>query len=909
MERTEAWRQLEAGAVLVTATHRLALHLRHAYDAVQQQAGRDAWESPDILPWDAWLRRAHERVQDGRILDTTSGGDGAGLLLGEGQAHAVWDALIGTDRRSAPLLQRHGVVRRAREAYQRLVAWRLEPPAPPAGAPPELAAFVDWYRGYEARCREQGWLDAAHLPARLRAALAQGAWRPPPVLIVAGFDEWTPLQQALLEALAAQGTALHTLAHPSRADRARRSPCADAATELRAMARWVEARLRAAATPPLIGVVVPELAERRQEVAAALEDSLQPEALLPGTTPRHAPFNISAGLPLAAYPLVDAALALLELTPAPQPYETLSTLLRSPFLGGAEAEWSARAVLDRRLRSRGVATMSPLRLAGPSASTTPHLARHVGQWRAGFADGPRDAPPGAWARHFDALLQAWGWPGERARTSAEQQTVEKWQELLQGLAALELVVPRQGRGAALALLRRLARDTPFQPERPPAPVQVLGPLEAGGLAFDHLWLLGLDESRWPPMPSPNPFLPLALQQAHGMPRASSERELEIARRETERMLRAAPDVMVSHALRSGDSDLRPSPLVAALPLADADPVPAPAGEAAAPALSPLWCTAAQGPALQTIVDAHAPALAEGTEVTGGTALFQDQAACPFRAFARHRLHARSLEDAAPGLDPLLRGTLVHAVLERVWARLGDQAALLALDAGGLEALVAACADAAVAEHAERHPERLGARLAALERRRLADVVLRFLALEKERPPFTVVEREGRHRIEVGGLVVEGRVDRRDEVATGGALILDYKTSVASVRSWWGERPDEPQLPLYAASGDFPVVGVAFAQVRSDELRFEGIADDGGLLPRARLPEVAELPEGTPPPQSVAELTAHWRAVLTALGTAHRAGEAAVDPKSAESCRHCDLPGLCRIAEQQPWHEVQEPNDA
>jgi len=45
-------------------------------------------------------------------------------------------------------------------------------------------------------------------------------------------------------------------------------------------------------------------------------------------------------------------------------------------------------------------------------------------------------------------------------------------------------------------------------------------------------------------------------------------------------------------------------------------------------------------------------------------MVKDQAACPFRAFAAHRLGAEGLQFPHTGLDALERGTLVHRVLAR-----------------------------------------------------------------------------------------------------------------------------------------------------------------------------------------------------------------------------------------------------
>ena len=61
-----------------------------------------------------------------------------------------------------------------------------------------------------------------------------------------------------------------------------------------------------------------------------------------------------------------------------------------------------------------------------------------------------------------------------------------------------------------ARLGRMAAETLFQPETPEVPVQVLGLIEAAGMTFDHLWVMGLSDEAWPTPVHLNPFIPVHL---------------------------------------------------------------------------------------------------------------------------------------------------------------------------------------------------------------------------------------------------------------------------------------------------------------------------------------------------------------------------------------------------------------
>ena len=85
-------------------------------------------------------------------------------------------------------------------------------------------------------------------------------------------------------------------------------------------------------------------------------------------------------------------------------------------------------------------------------------------------------------------------------------------------------------------------------------------------------------------------------------------------------------------------------------------------------------------------------------------------------------------------------------------------------------------------------------------------------------------------VRVGPLRLSVRMDRVDEVE-GGEVLIDYKTGDASPNDWLTERPDAPQLPLYAILSEADrLQGVAFGLVRAGEGRgLKGYAVGEGVL--------------------------------------------------------------------------------
>jgi len=882
--RDEVFAQLAqspAGAVIVvTPNHRLALALQREFGDFQAGHGKALWESADILPWSGFLERAwHEAL----YADTAP----LPLPLTSSQAHALWENLLRNSAAGETLLAVADAARLAHEAWQLSTVWRLASRLVDSTQNDDARAFQEWAPRYERILQRNGQIDAAQLADRLPALFVGGCIKPPQTLVVYGFDGFTPQQIEFLAGLQAEGCTTLLAGPPARTSRVLRAPCADAEHEIHRAAAWARTRLESGCAH--IGIVVPDLAARRSAIVRIFSATMAPDYALPGAAPGVLPFNLSLGEPLTAYPLVNAALLLLELAGRDIEFERASRLLCSPFIAGGEAEHDARAVLDAELRRRAEPVVTLERLQGmvtEHGGDCPQLARHLTAL-AGFRRSRLSGshPPSLWARALSEVLGAAGFPGERGLDSSEYQALKKWHDVVAAFAALDRVLPRMPYAEALSRLRRVAADTLFQPESPEVPIQILGVLEAGGLTFDGLWVMGLSDNNWPPAPRPNPFLPLVIQRAAGLPHSTAGDVLAAAQRMTAQWCAAATEVVLSHPCQEDDRELRPSPLIAQVP--EVDPVIT---------IYPDFREAIHAArAAECLIDDTAPALADGIVTGAGTALVKDQAACPFRAFARHRLHATAPEAPHAGLDAAERGTLVHRVLAKVWAQLRNSDALAALSSSDLDLLLAGAADAAMERIRRERPTTLSGRFADIEKRRLIGLVRAWLEQDRRRGAFTVIAVEDKRGMAIGGLTLNARLDRVDETADGRRIVIDYKTGQATAAAMLGDRPDEPQLPLYLLTAESGAAAVAFAQVRAGDMAYVGLARDADLLPGIKAWTESRHRERYP---AWPDLVAAWQADLERIAGQFAAGVAAVDPKLPDqTCRLCDQQPFCRIRER------------
>jgi ATP-dependent helicase/nuclease subunit B len=283
--------------------------------------------------------------------------------------------------------------------------------------------------------------------------------------------------------------------------------------------------------------------------------------------------------------------------------------------------------------------------------------------------------------------------------------------------------------------------------------------------------------------------------------------------------------------------------------------------------------------LELVTDTNAPPYTGDGRSLGGTGLLKDQSQCPFRAFAVRRLHAVSPEDGSFGMDPRERGGFVHTALESIWKELKNQHGLKSYLF--LESLVEDAVRSAI-RNQDSGPLRQQLSLAEIER--LTEVILEWLALERERKiPFTVEITEQKRELHLAGLRLGVRIDRIDRLQGGKALLIDYKSGKVSANDLLRDRPKEPQLLAYASSMRDEVDGIFFGQLKPRDIDLIGFAREAQL--RGQKNRGGDW----------YEFMDERLEVVERLAQSFVAGEAAVDPLK-EACDFCRVKPFCRISE-------------
>ena len=904
-------------SLILCSTPRLARSLQQLHHAAQLKLGLVKWAPLNAVPLSAWLKSfIDEAVMLGDI-------DAATMPAGELntlQESLLWEKVIEQSLKgelAKDFFDVSGLASASMEANRLVIEWDLNLNTDEATE--ETKQFLVWRNKFQALCKKTGHLEAVRYANWRLDMLKRGAGLLPSHIEFAGFDRINPQLKKLQQALIARGVQVTektlTFDAPQSAEH---RVLTDQDAECRAAVLWAKQHLEANPDAK-VAIVVPELPVLRSKLSAMLDDALHAQTVRPGLVEAQRCYDFSLGVSLNIQPIVADALNLLHLAwqRGNVLQQDIAHLLHSPYWSEGLLEADARALLDARMRRDLSLSFKVSRLqnyvlkvtTGDGAMRLPSTIKALQDLLEFAQTQEAKQPPSAWAVIIQKALKYADWPGQRSLSSHEYQAKKSFDSVLAQLSSLDDLLGNISATQAISQLSKLCQVKIFQPESKQIPrLQVMGMLEASACPLDAIWVMGMNDHVWPPVARPNALIPASLQRANFTPNASSEVQDAFAQAIHQRLIKSARHVIFSSANQEGDRQLRPSPLMQAIPLVKVDDLLA---DTLAEQLAKSVPSKVEGKSWQWIDDHQAPAVEEGGHVSGGTGLLKAQAICPAWAFYQYRLHAKALKEPVDGLDVMDRGNLVHQVLEAFWDG-RDSEYLQNLSADDMQIALESAADKVLALFNQAHDEAFSSVFIQLEKERLVKLVTAWLVdVEKARPMgFTVQAVERKQTIPIENILITLAVDRVDKLEDGRLLVMDYKTgNRIDFKNWAQANITEPQLPIYAAflMGDAEVAAVCFAKVVADKAGFAGIAASEDVIKGPlvlndskgrKLFDEAKFPDWP-------ALIAHWKTSIIATAQSIKAGDAAVRFENEKQLAYCEVLPLLRLAERQLQFEHQQ----
>jgi RecB family exonuclease len=537
---------LLTGGTVVVPSRQRAHAARLAFAATQLEKGARVWDTPDILPVDAWLVREIEEL-------ASASGKSLPRVLSPAEDWLLWRQCTANSTRDIDLLNRGALAESLRRASSLAVEYGINISNLPsfAGAEAELLhrtqqAVDESYRG----------LDAANI----QSLIAQLPDAPGSSEITcAGFLKLSPRLTAIG---GCQRTTEAHLALPNVVI------ATDEPDELEHIAEWCKLQIAAREDTRLL-VVLPGSPGSRERLATLIRQAVDPEQWLSPSSAESASESlvvIEGGAPLSDVPVVAHALATLRwLGGSNGEFEEVSEWLRAPYWDSPRAGFRAR--IDLWLRESGRMSINGREWASilnaapaPISEGAQELSRQVSAAVNALGDGI--VSPREWSERFRSALDAVHWPGERVRDSSEQQTVVRLHELLDEFGQLASSAGAMSREEAIHWFGELASRTAFRPADDDAVVTISSALADPVVLYDGIWVAGLHAEAFPQPVQPDPFLPLPAQVAAGIPASSAGGRLAEARGLLTAWRAATDTLVLSVPSRAEDLELLPSPLLA-----------------------------------------------------------------------------------------------------------------------------------------------------------------------------------------------------------------------------------------------------------------------------------------------------------------------------------------------------------
>jgi len=662
--------------------------------------------------------------------------------------------------------------------------------------------------------------------------------------------------------------------------------------EIAAAADWARTRLEANPEARLY-VVVPSLEAHRAEVDRQFSSQLTPSRWRDPDV--ETLFDVEGGRPLSEYPEPRQVLQVLRWLVAHEEAEGFARLLEGEVF--QDLSMSARARLaalirrdpfEQRYARAWLALLAQLRTS--LKSDVDVLNALVQRLERLLIELESDRK--GWAERFAAIAQQAVFAHRPARDSTTRQIREQWRELMHVFGELQRSRRTANGQQSVNLLLWLAQREFVAPSRGEMPVTVTRSIDHPGVRYDGIYVCGMQADAWPSPARADPFVPYLLQQSLGIPESSALGQSKRAQLAMRQWAESTPDLHCSCALRDGETELQPSPLLRS------DGKRGDGKYSESPPLSfakRRRSARPQTPAMEP-ADVTGRPWDAARRIPGGAETLATQALCDFRAYAERRLLGRQDEEVEPGISALVRGSLLHRALHVLWRDLVDSERLNNLNAEQLDellerSLAEAMSDPSLSAGVEGLDSLAQQQLLLRERRRSERVIRRLLELERQRPPFVVQQREHPVSLTLGEAKLELRIDRIDRVqsSTGSSalMILDYKSGRHCPLSFSLAKLDAVQLWLYAlcveTQSQESIIALANIHLSSASCSYVASTGEKNVLPDVKV--------GV----AWAEQRAEIQRELAALATRFMTGVATVRP-SQRACRYCDLQGLCRRAE-------------
>jgi ATP-dependent helicase/nuclease subunit B len=858
--------------LILASGGRLARQLRHAFRSDRMGKGSPGWRPPRVLSLNAW-------VEDTWRNSWPEESPASPLKI-----LRLWEEAVQKNGLPEGLIADTRLYETLDETYQARIRNKV-PPLKNGYGHPLILCREEVFGRFEQNLSELGQIHPVILTLKVLQDLLKGAPLQYRKILLVGFEFPAPVESDLLSVLKKRHGAISCSTQPVREPTLSALSFPNQEEEVIWLSEQV---LLSARETPLhrIGIVVPTLSH----YAPLFLDSFR-EIIGPSVAEETGGYNISLGQPLWDRPLVQAGLLPLRFFLEGETRTLLLSCLLSPYyrlfkpyhLQAARADslWRKKSI-DSGLRAllQSLSNQQSERSSSQNIfeQTFVTLNRILNQGR---------QSGGKWV---EALLQCWqllDFPA--VALTGEEGFYEHFRKILE-IFRHDLHSTLLEGSQFFAWLKTLLNQTLVnEPGYEQSGLQVLGLIEARGLAFDRLFLAGLSKGSLPQPVRSFPFL--TPEERRLVLGATLKSQYDFARITFSHLKTIAPLMTLTRPEEEKGNPLPPSPFwpeISEKKERNYWKVP-----------GKVWIRAewlkqtAQGmKKYPNPLPLEEPPL-KGVSLPSTLAATAVETAlsCPFKFFAERLLQIAPLDEIVIGISPQERGEVLHAILALITRTIRRKKISIAEE--DLSVIVRHCVQE-VLKGKSHDPHWM------IEQKRLTGEAegekgLIGAWLEEEKNRWENGWRWEGEEISFSGLafpscsfLVQGRIDRVDFHETSEEVCcFDYKTGVLPHSNDITKQFLSPQLPLYllALKTNPGLLKKSFKGLRAGYL---GLKSQGEM----------EVREPLEPASAWDACLTDWERELAELGKRLADGTFPADPRpkpigsNQGACTYCPYVSLC-----------------
>jgi ATP-dependent helicase/nuclease subunit B len=876
--------------LILTSGGRLARQLRHAFRLDRKVKGYAGWLPPKVLSLNTWLQ---ETWRDSWPEET---------LAPPLKILQIWEQTVKDFDLPEGLSADIQLFQLLDETYR----VRIRDKVPPLGnvyTTPLILWREKVFQRFEQRLSEQGFIHPSVLPKKILAPKNIEAGISEKILLI-GFEFPAPIESDLLQTLKIKWGAVSCLTRAAREPVLSAVSLPDQEEEVAWLAEQV---FLAARQSPLhrIGIVAPNLSQYTPLLSSAFRELIGP-SLFEET----GNYNISLGQSLWDHPLTQAGILPLRFFLEGESRTLFLSLLLSPYyriwrehqpqLAQADLIWrkhSRDSGLEALFNDLKHQNFSGLSIMNPSEETLTSLLKTLNQPRQGVAQ---------WVESLSHCWQLLGFPA--LALPGEEGIYNHLRQILKNLVR-DLKTESLDGAHFFAWLKYLLSQTLInEPGYEQSGIQVLGLIEARGLAFDHLFLAGLSKGSLPQPVRTFPFLgPEERKLVQG---ATLISQFDFARVSFSHLKTISSKITLTRPEEEKGDPVPPSPFW---------PSPAEKGERnywTVPgkvwsrvewlkqtlqgmrnyplAHPPLDISFSPVPANSTTSETDRDSFpsrfpqVSNLSVTAVETLL----ACPFKFFAERLLRISPPDEILVGISPLERGETLHKILALITRTLRSRGIPLT-DQKGVETVIFQCVHELLNDKAS-NPHWLVEKVRLIgEGESLSGLLRIWMETEKEHwEKGWRWEKEEMSFFDLHfpswSFSVQGRIDRLDfNEPLGEACCWDYKTGGIPSSSDINRNFLAPQLPLYLLALK------TMSELQKNSLGgsragYIGLKSEGEFVMRDPWPEASAWEACLP----------EWENEIGRIGERLKANDFSPDPrpepkgKNQGACTYCPYKNIC-----------------